>query len=79
MDAEKMQLIRPICPHGWFAAGSYVQKAMNLLSDGAFRVFVYLCLNARPDSGVLECSLTQLAKKECLQKPRHIQELFNRN
>ena len=49
-------------PRGWFAAGAEVQKAMDLLSDGAFRLFVYLCLNARRDTGVLEGSLTQLAK-----------------
>jgi len=49
-------------PRGWFAAGAEVQKAMDLLSDGAFRLFLYLCLNARRDTGSLEGSLTQLAK-----------------
>jgi hypothetical protein len=49
-------------PRGWFAAGAEVQKAMPLLSDGAFKLFVYLCLNARRDTGTLEGSLTQLAK-----------------
>ena len=49
-------------PSGWFAAGAEVQKAMAKLSDGAFRLFVYLCLNARRDTGVLESNLTQLAK-----------------
>ena len=49
-------------PRGWFAAGAEVQKAMDLLSDGAFRLFIYLCLNARRDTGRLEGSLTQLAK-----------------
>jgi hypothetical protein len=49
-------------PRGWFAAGAEVQKAMELLSDGAFRLFIYLCLNARRDNGVLDGSLTQLAK-----------------
>jgi hypothetical protein len=33
-------------PRGWFAAGAEVQKAMTLLSDGAFKLFVYLCLKA---------------------------------
>jgi hypothetical protein len=28
--------------HGWFAAGAEVQKTMDLLSDGAFRLFIYL-------------------------------------
>jgi hypothetical protein len=30
----------------WFAAGVEVQRALELLSDGAFKVFVYICLNA---------------------------------
>lgn len=49
-------------PRGWFAAGAEVEKAMVVLSDGAFRLFIYLCLNARRDNGVLENSLTQLAE-----------------
>lgn len=47
---------------GWFAAGAEVQKAMTLLSDGAFKLFVYVCLNARRDSGTLEITQTDLAK-----------------
>jgi len=34
-------------PRGWLASGAEVQRAMDLLSDGAFRLFIYLCLNAR--------------------------------
>jgi hypothetical protein len=49
-------------PKGWFAAGVEVAKAMTILSDGAFKVFVYLCLNARRDTGVLEISQTELAR-----------------
>jgi hypothetical protein len=49
-------------PRGWFAAGAEVQKAMTLLSDGAFKLFVYLCLNARRDSGILEASQADLAR-----------------
>lgn len=49
-------------PRGWFAAGAEVEKAMTLLSDGAFRLFIYLCLNARRDTGVLESNLNQLAR-----------------
>ena len=32
--------------HGWFAAGPEMARAMTLLSDGAFKLFVYLCLQA---------------------------------
>ena len=56
-------------PRGWFAAGTEVQKAMTLLSDGAFKLFVYLCLNVRRDTAKLEGSLTQLAKN--VKKGQH--------
>jgi len=48
-------------PKGWFAAGAEVQKAMTLLSDGAFKLFVYLCLHARRDTGLLETTQAELA------------------
>ena len=63
-------------PRGWFAAGAEVQKAMDLLSDGAFRLFIYLCLNARRDTGVLESSLTQLAKN--VKRAQHTVRLYLR-
>lgn len=47
---------------GWFAAGAEIKKALTLLSDGAFKLFVYLCLNARRDTGVLETTQTELAR-----------------
>jgi len=46
----------------WFAAGLEVQQAMNMLSDGAFKIFMYVCLNARRDSGVLRTTQTELAR-----------------
>lgn len=49
-------------PRGWFAAGAEVQTAIALLSDGAFKLFVYLCLNARRESGVLQASQADLAR-----------------
>jgi hypothetical protein len=63
-------------PRGWFAAGAEVQKAMMLLSDGAFRLFIYLCMNARRDTGVLETSLTQLAKN--VSRAQHTVRLYLR-
>lgn len=48
-------------PKGWFAAGAEVQKTITLLSDGAFKLFIYLCLHARRESGVLQTSQTDLA------------------
>jgi hypothetical protein len=49
-------------PRGWFAAGAEVQQTLTLLSDGAFKLFVYLCLNARREDGVLQASQTDLAR-----------------
>ena len=49
-------------PRGWFAAGAEIEKAMTILSDGAFKLFVYLCLNARRDTATLEISQTELAR-----------------
>lgn len=49
-------------PRGWFAAGAEVQKALGILSDGAFKLFVHICLNARRDTGVLQMSQTELAR-----------------
>jgi hypothetical protein len=48
-------------PRGWFAAGAEVEKALGILSDGAFKLFMYICLNARRDTGILEGSQTDLA------------------
>jgi hypothetical protein len=33
-------------PTGWFAAGREVTLAMTLLSDGAFKLYLHLCLQA---------------------------------
>jgi hypothetical protein len=38
---------------GWFAAGREVAEAMTLLSDTAFKVFLWLCLHAERNSGRL--------------------------
>ena len=37
--------------NGWFAAGPEVARAIALLSDGAFKLFVYLCLLANRYTG----------------------------
>jgi hypothetical protein len=40
-------------PTGWFAAGREFARALTLLSDGAFKVYVHLCLMADRSSGRL--------------------------
>ena len=46
---------------GWFAAGDAFQKTMALLSDGAFRLFVYLCLESDRRTGRFLATHKELA------------------
>jgi hypothetical protein len=48
-------------PTGWFAAGREVARAMVLLSDGAFKLYMYLCLTADRTNGRLKIDQGQLA------------------
>jgi hypothetical protein len=45
----------------WFAAGPEVQRALLSLSDGAFRLYFYLCLNASRRTGRISISYADLA------------------
>jgi hypothetical protein len=49
-------------PTGWFAAGSSFRRAFQTLSDGAFKLFSHLCLEAHRQTGRLEASQAELAK-----------------
>jgi hypothetical protein len=57
-------------PTGWFAAGDSFRKALGVLSDGAFKLFVYLCLEADRQTGRVQATQTQLAR--ALEKSRRI-------
>jgi len=46
---------------GWFAAGASFRRAMTMLSDGAFKLFVYLSLEADRRTGCCKATQTQLA------------------
>ncbi len=48
-------------PTGWFAAGGSFRKALALLSDGPFRLFAYLCLEADRPSGRFRATQKELA------------------
>ena len=50
-------------PAGWFAAGHQMAQALSLLSDGAFRLFVYVCLNADRGSGQMPFRQAELDRK----------------
>jgi hypothetical protein len=48
-------------PTGWFAAGREVARAMSLLSDGAFKLYVHVCLSADRSTGRLKVDHGELA------------------
>jgi hypothetical protein len=50
----------------WFAAGMEVQQAIETLTDGAFKVFMHICLNAERKTGILHTTQVELARN--LQK-----------
>jgi len=41
-------------PQGWFAAGREVGRAIEVLSDGAFKLYIYVCLHAERETGCLD-------------------------
>lgn len=49
-------------PTGWFAAGREVAQALNLLSDGAFKLFMWICLNADRGLGAMRVEPVQVAR-----------------
>jgi hypothetical protein len=48
-------------PHGWFAAGRGFRSSLGLLSDGAFKLFAYLSLEADRHTGRLAATHKELA------------------
>jgi hypothetical protein len=64
MSAARLILKQPT---GWFAAGREVAQALALLSDGAFKLYIHLCLQADRHTarGVLNLAeLTQVLQKD---------------
>ncbi len=51
----------------WFAAGEGFLKAMEILSDGTFKLFVFVCLKADRHSATYRSRIDQLA--HALRKP----------
>ena len=52
MSAPRLVLKQPI---GWFAAGREFAQAMTLVSDGAFKLYVHICLKANRHTGPPQC------------------------
>ena len=53
---------------GWFAAGEELAAALGLLSEAAFKLYVYLCLNVDRHSGRMIWEALDLANR--LQRDR---------
>jgi hypothetical protein len=47
---------------GWFAAGQEFAQAITILSDGAFKLYVYACLRADRHTGCLRATVDDLAR-----------------
>jgi len=50
-------------PSGWFAAGASFGQALLTLSDGAFKLFAHLCLEADRRTGRHEADQSDLARR----------------
>ncbi len=55
-------------PTGWFAAGERFRNALLKLSDGAFKLFAWICLEADRKTG--RCRTTQMQLTKVLRKSR---------
>lgn len=62
MNEPRLELKRA---SGWFAAGAEVAHAATLLSDSAFKLFVWICLHAERSSGRLYVTVAGLARALC--------------
>jgi hypothetical protein len=56
-----MTTLRLKNPTGWFAAGKEVAQALTLLPDGAFKLFMWICLNADRGLGVMRVEPGEIA------------------
>jgi hypothetical protein len=52
---------------GWFAAGWQFGQALGELSDAAFKLYAWLCLNVDRHTGQLQCTVAELSL--ALKKP----------
>ena len=59
MSAPRLILKQPT---GWFAAGREFAQAITILSDGAFKLYVYACMRAGRQTGCLRATLDELAR-----------------
>ena len=65
-------------PTGWFAAGREVARAIALLSDGAFKVYMYVCLTADRSTGrmkIVHADIATALKKSRRSVVTYLEEL----
>jgi hypothetical protein len=75
MSAARLILKQPT---GWFAAGQEVAQALELLSDGAFKLYMHLCLEADRHTGraqIESAALTRLLRKDAASIETSLDEL----
>jgi hypothetical protein len=75
MSAARLILKQPT---GWFAAGREVAQALVLLSDGAFRLYMHLCLEADRHTGrvrIEPAALTRILRKDATSIEAGLEEL----
>jgi hypothetical protein len=66
---------------GWFAAGWQFGQALDELTDAAFKLYAWLCLNANRHTGQLQSTVPELAsalKKPALWTEASLRELVER-
>ena len=61
---------------GWSAAGREMEQALAILSDGAFKLYAYLCLHAERGSARLRFRHSELAQS-LGKSPRSISSYLN--
>jgi len=64
-------------PTGWFAAGREVAQALALLSDGAFKLYIHLCLEA-DQVAIDRAGLTRILRKDTASMEADLGELHGR-
>ena len=75
MSAARLILKQPT---GWFAAGREVSQALSLLSDGAFKLYIHLCLEADRHTGqtvVDPAGLARILRKDAASVTADLGEL----
>jgi hypothetical protein len=75
MSAARLILKQPA---GWFAAGREVAQALALLSDGAFKLYMHLCLEGDRHTGrarIESAALTRILRKDAASIETGLDEL----